>query len=115
MADHEVERASTTEGLPVSPSLAPSLEAANVPSRSAAVDRRTVLICVVSIALAAVAALAAELLVRLISLFTNLSFYGHFSLARNPPTTDHFGAWVILVPVLGGVIVGLMARYGSKA
>src|SRR3954447_23323611 len=101
MADHEVERASTTEGLPVSPSLAPSLEAANVPSRSAAVDRRTVLICVVSIALAAVAALAAEVLVRLIRLFTNISFYGRFSVRDAPPVTDHLGLWVILVPVVG--------------
>src|SRR3954466_7519918 len=115
MSDHVVERASTTEGLPVSPSLGPVLEAANVPGRTATVDRRTVFVCLLSIILAVAAALAAQVLVRLITLFTNLSFYGRFSFEYVRPTTEHLGAWVILVPVVGGVIVGLMARYGSKA
>jgi CIC family chloride channel protein len=115
MSDHAVERASTTEGLPVSPSLGPVLEAANVPGRTATVDRRTVFVCLLSIILAVAAALAAQLLMRLITLFTNLSFYGRFSFEHVRPTTEHLGAWVVLVPVVGGVIVGLMARYGSKA
>ena len=76
MADHEVERASTTEGLPVSPSMGPALEAADVPMRSGLVDRRTVYICLLCIVLAVVAALTAQVLVRLIVLITNISFYG---------------------------------------
>src|SRR5204863_2992525 len=31
------------------------------------------------------------------------------------PAQNHLGAWVMVIPVIGGVIVGLMARYGSKA
>jgi H+/Cl- antiporter ClcA len=115
MADHEVERASTTEGLPVSPSMGPALEAADVPMRTGLVDRRTVYICLLCIVLAVVAALTAQVLVRLIVLITNLSFYGRFSLEHLRPTTEKLGPWVILVPVIGGVIVGLMARYGSRA
>jgi CIC family chloride channel protein len=115
MGEHEIERASTTEGLPVAPSLGPSLQIANVPSRTALADRRTVLISLISVGLAVAAALAAQMLVRLIALFTNLSFYGKLSLVNRPPTTAHLGLWVIVVPVIGGVIVGLMARYGSKA
>lgn len=115
MADHEVERSSTTEGLPVSPSLGPTLENENVPVRAALVDARTVLVCGLAMVTAGAAALAAQVLVRLISLFTNLSFYGRLSLVHNRPTTDHWGVWTILVPVIGGLVVGLMARYGSKA
>ena len=115
MADHEVERASTTEGLPVSPSMGPALEAADVPVRSGLVDRRTVLLCLLSVVLASAAAVAAQALVRLIWLVTNLSFHGRLSLQPAQPTTAHLGVWVILVPVVGGLIVGLMARYGSRA
>src|SRR6476619_5905392 len=60
MADHEVERASTTEGLPVSPSLGPALEAADVPMRTGLVDRRTVLLCVISVTVALAAGLVAQ-------------------------------------------------------
>jgi H+/Cl- antiporter ClcA len=115
MADHEVERASTTEGLPVSPSMGPVLEAADVPMRTGLVDRRTVILCLICVTLAIVSALTAQVLVRLIALITNLSFYGRFSFQHAAPTTEKLGPWVILVPVVGGVIVGLMARYGSRA
>src|SRR5204863_7641370 len=36
-------------------------------------------------------------------------------LRPSTPMGNHLGLWVILVPALGGIIVGLMARYGSKA
>src|SRR5207302_2840060 len=46
---------------------------------------------------------------------TNLAFFGRLSTEFSSPAGNHLGLWVIAVPVLGGVIVGLMARYGSKA
>lgn len=57
----------------------------------------------------------ARLLVDLINLVTNLSFHHRFSIAATTPATHSYGAWVILVPAVGGIIVGLMAFYGSKA
>jgi H+/Cl- antiporter ClcA len=51
----------------------------------------------------------------LIDLITNLSFYGKFSLEPAGPAGNHLGWLVILVPVAGGILVGLMARFGSKA
>ncbi|MCW3467238.1 chloride channel protein [Chitinophaga nivalis] len=54
-------------------------------------------------------------LVLLISLFTNLAFYGRFSFAENGPAGNQLGLFVIAVPVLGSLIVGVMARFGSKA
>ena len=56
------------------------------------------------------AGLIGQILLRLIGLITNLSFYGQFA----SPTGNHLGLFVIVVPAIGGLIVGLMARYGSE-
>ncbi|MBS0343787.1 MAG: chloride channel protein [Proteobacteria bacterium] len=56
---------------------------------------------------------AAYVLLDLIRFFTNLFFFQTLSVADRSPATHTLGAWVIAVPVLGGLIVGLMARYGS--
>ena len=55
------------------------------------------------------------LLTALIALITNLSFYRRWSLSFARPAGNHLGSLVIVVPVVGGLLVGLMARYGSKA
>jgi len=61
-----------------------------------------------------IGALVAYTLVLLIGLITNLAFYHRFSAALIAPN-DHWLGWlVILIPVAGGVIVRLMARYGSE-
>src|SRR5215475_4830021 len=60
------------------------------------------------------ATLAAFVLLSLIHLFTNLFFFGSFSFADRSPADNQLGAAVILAPALGGLIVGLMARYGSE-
>ena len=57
---------------------------------------------------------AAFVLLGLIHLFTNLFFFGSFSFADRSPAHNTLGLWVIVVPVTGGLIVGLMARYGSE-
>ncbi|HWB62843.1 MAG TPA: chloride channel protein [Chitinophagales bacterium] len=54
-------------------------------------------------------------LIKLIDFFTNLSFYGRFSAGSVSPAGNHLGCWVLLVPVIGGLIVGVMARFGSAA
>ncbi len=105
----------STEGLPIAPSLGPALREARVPTERALVDGRIVFICGLSIVLGAAAGGVAQVLTRLIGLVTNLSFYGRFSMAFVSPAGNHLGGWVIAVPVAGGVIVGLMARYGSAA
>ncbi len=58
--------------------------------------------------------LAAYVLLSLIHLFTNLFFFGSFSFADRSPATNTLGAWVIVIPVIGGLIVGMMARFGSE-
>jgi H+/Cl- antiporter ClcA/CBS domain-containing protein len=50
-----------------------------------------------------------------IALATNLFFYGQWSFANASPATHHLGWFVVLIPPLGSLIVGLMARYGSPS
>jgi CIC family chloride channel protein len=55
----------------------------------------------------------AFLLYNLIGLFTNLAFYGAWSFHFRSAAENQLGAWVIVVPVIGGLIIGMMAKYGS--
>jgi CIC family chloride channel protein len=103
------------DALPVAPSLQPTLEDAHIPPQPLLVDKRVVLISGLAIAIALAAGLVAQLLTRLIGLVTNLAFYGRVSTAFVSPAGHRLGAAVIIVPVLGGLVVGVMARYGSKA
>jgi H+/Cl- antiporter ClcA len=66
-----------------------------------------------AIVIGVVAAYVAVILLRLISFFTNVFFFHRFTAAPALPGDAHLGLWVIFVPVVGGLIVGLMARFGS--
>ncbi len=59
------------------------------------------------------AGLIAFVLYDMIGLFTNLAFYHEFSFHFRSPEHSPLGAWIIVIPVAGGIIVGLMAKYGS--
>ena len=52
--------------------------------------------------------LVAQGLLELIYLFTNIFFYGKWSFAITSPVHHHLGAWVILIPPIGGLLVGIM-------
>lgn len=77
--------------------------------------RRLVFICSAAVVIALGAGLLAEALTALIGLITSLAFHGRLSLEHASPVGNHLEAWVILVPVAGALIVGVMARYGSPA
>ena len=74
---------------------------------------RIVLISFLSAAIGLIAGCVAFLLYRLIGFFTNIAFYGHFSAGFVSARHNHLGLWVIPIPVIGGLIVGIMAKYGS--
>ena len=67
-----------------------------------------------ALVIGAISAVVAYGLVWLIAVITNLSFFHTFSSAHTTPQEAHLGAWVIVVPVVGALIIGLMARYGSS-
>lgn len=112
---HEILDASTTDGLPVAPSMLPTLSRAAAPMMTTALGARVVGIAAIACAIAVVAALVAQLLTRMIALVTAIAFYGRVSTTLEGPAGHTRGAWVIVVPVIGAIVVGFMARYGSKA
>ena len=102
-------------GLPVAPSLDPALAAVNAPAGYAPVDRRVIFISLLALGVGGGAALIANLLTHLIGFITNLAYYGRLSGAFSAPSTDRLGGWSVLVPIVGALIVGIMARYGAAA
>jgi chloride channel protein, CIC family len=75
---------------------------------------RMVLISFLAAAIGLMAGLIAFVLYNLIGLFTNLFFYHRFSAAFLSARHNQLGLWVIVTPVIGGIIVGFMAKYGSE-
>jgi H+/Cl- antiporter ClcA len=59
-------------------------------------------------------AVVAYVLIWLITVITNLAFYQSFSSVFQSPDGQHLGYQIIFVPVIGGLIIGFMARYGSE-
>src|ERR1700686_1500469 len=70
-------------------------------------------ISLLAAAVGVIAGVVAFLLYNLIGLFTNLAFYHVWSFHFRSPANNQLGAWVIVIPVVGGIIVGFMAKYGS--
>src|SRR6478672_3561267 len=75
---------------------------------------RSISISLLALIIGAVSAFVALGLLKLIGLFTNLFFFQRWSTALVSPAGNHLGAWEILVPVAGAIIIGFMARYGSE-
>jgi chloride channel protein, CIC family len=74
---------------------------------------RVLPISLVAVAIGIVSAFVALGLLRLIGLFTNLFFFQRWDTALTAPAGHDLGAAVIFVPVIGALVVGVMARYGS--
>src|ERR1700728_2977248 len=81
--------------------------------RDFTVDRRVWLLSGVAIGIGACATVLAVLLLRCIALFTNLFYYHRLSTVGVSPAWSPLGYLMVVVPVLCGVLVGLMARFGS--
>ncbi|VTU23206.1 chloride channel protein [Variovorax sp. PBL-E5] len=78
-----------------------------------ALNARLLRITAMAAVIGALSTAAAYVLLDLIRFFNNLFFFQTFSIADRSPADNTLGAWVIVVPVIGGLIVGVMARYGS--
>ena len=76
-------------------------------------SRRVLRISLLAVGIGVVAAFIAFALLKLIALFTNLFFFQRLSFAPASPADNHLGVFIIIVPVIGGLIIGLMAKYGS--
>jgi H+/Cl- antiporter ClcA/CBS domain-containing protein len=86
------------------------------PAEYEPVDQRTVILTAIASLIGVSAGIFAQVLVHLIGFFTNLAFYGRFSLAFVSPGGGHRApAALLLIPILGAIVVGIMAKYGSAA
>ncbi|NBV20642.1 MAG: chloride channel protein [Proteobacteria bacterium] len=72
------------------------------------------LLSVMALAIGVLSACVAWGLLWLIASITNLAFYHRFSSASVTPQGHQLGWWMVLVPVAGALIIGLMARFGSE-
>ncbi len=75
---------------------------------------RVIPISLLAISIGMVSTFVAWALLRLIGFFTNVFYYGRASTAFVSPAGNHLGWFALLVPVAGGLVIGLMARYGSE-
>ena len=74
---------------------------------------RVIPISIMAFFIGLVGTASAWVLLRLIGLVTNLFFYQRWDFAMTSPAHNQLGWLVIFAPIVGGLIVGLMARYGS--
>jgi H+/Cl- antiporter ClcA len=77
------------------------------------IDSRVVYVSALAAVLGAISTLAAWALLRLIAIATNAFYFQRFSFADVEPATRGVHWWMALMPIAGGLIVGLIARYGS--
>jgi H+/Cl- antiporter ClcA/predicted transcriptional regulator len=77
-------------------------------------DRRMLLLAALAVPIGVISAGVAKALLWLIALITNVAFFHRFSAGAALPQQHQLGYWVILVPVIGALLIGLMARYGSE-
>ena len=86
------------------------------PADVAHLDARVLVISALAIVIAALAGLIAQVLIALIGLVTNLAYFGRVSTAFVSPAGSHRGALLlVMIPVAGALVVGLMARFGSAS
>ena len=77
-------------------------------------SRRVLRISMLAVLIGLLSSVIAFVLLRLIAFFTNLFFFQRFSFANASPADNQLGWLVMLVPVAGGLAIGLIARYGSE-
>lgn len=75
---------------------------------------RVLVITAIAVVVATAGVFAGILLLDLIRLSTNIAYFGRFSLADPDLTKANLGFAAVFIPVIGGLIVGLMARFGSE-
>jgi H+/Cl- antiporter ClcA len=76
---------------------------------------RVLVITAIALVVGGASAVAAFVLLRLIGLITNFVFYQRFGTGLVAPGLTHHPWWLVLfAPVLGGLVIGFMARHGSE-
>lgn len=74
---------------------------------------RMLILAALAAVIGAVGAVLAWILLRLIDFFTNLFYYQRLSFEEASPAQNSLGWLAVFIPIIGGLILGLMARFGS--
>ncbi|MGM5470051.1 chloride channel protein [Flavobacteriaceae bacterium LMO-SS05] len=106
---------SFSKGIPISVSLYDEMGHDNFQHKNQQNKKRILTIASLAILIAICISFIAKALIYLINLITNVSFFGTVSLEHSSPADHILGPFVIVIPAIGGLIIGLMAYYGSKA
>jgi len=77
-------------------------------------DRRILILSLMAVIIGALSAVVAKILVWLIAVITNFVFYQTYSSELVSLSNHRLGLLVILVPIIGGLVIGLIARFGSE-
>ncbi|WP_421850223.1 chloride channel protein [Novosphingobium sp.] len=91
----------------------PVRTAASHPLGDHSADLRMMLLAAMAIFVGAGGAMGAWVLIKLIAIATNVFWFGRLSATAAVITDASVGVWIIAIPVIGSLIVGLMARFGS--
>lgn len=76
-------------------------------------DARVIPLAAMAVVVGAFATVAARGLAVMIALATNVAFHGRWSADDAVPGGSPLGLLAVLIPAAGGLVVGLMARFGS--
>ncbi|HTL72742.1 MAG TPA: chloride channel protein [bacterium] len=77
-------------------------------------NKRVLLLAALAVPIGAIGTVMAKALLWLIAIVTNLAFFHRLSAEACTPQQNQLGLWIVIVPVIGALIIGLMARYGSE-
>jgi H+/Cl- antiporter ClcA/CBS domain-containing protein len=81
--------------------------------RDYSADSRILYTSALAAGLGATSAVAAWVLLELIALFTNLFYFHRWSFVDHDPWQAGRHWWIVLMPVAGGLVIGVIARYLS--
>src|SRR6201991_1981501 len=77
-------------------------------------DARVLVIAAIAVVVATAGLFAGIVLLQLIRLATNIAYFGQFTLADLKLQDTPLGLASVIVPVIGALIIGVMARFGSE-
>jgi H+/Cl- antiporter ClcA len=101
--------------IPISISLDQIAEKGQTGPRFPSDKQRLLYISCIAVVIALGVSVVAKFLVLLINVITNISFHQQLSTVHSEPAGHPWGLFVIIIPAIGGLVVGVMALYGSKA
>ena len=90
------------------------LVARRIHPHDALFHRRDIYLGLMSVIIGIIIGFVAEALKLLINLVTNISYYGTLSFSEASPQYHTLGKWCFIIPAIGGLIVGLIARFVNK-